>query len=513
MPFIDKNHISKSAPGNLGEYDMFDEVAAVVGLNDYVDADNKAAKRATPKGYRSKFNPLYNVVFNDNDNRFITDEMFAKNRASVEPTIENLLREDNSIQQSYDLTDFLYCRDADLVSGYHMLTLRRFPYAVNDCINWPNAKAAQHDIGRLVTYSTTEANQFSSLMTMSFGLRWKELTADFWTPEVVGSPWGADGLVGQMFKLSNPGYLATKDAFQNSVNIDPHHDINKVYGPVDSIVSTHIRERGLSFDQSINLEFNYTLRSYDGVNGKAAFVDLLSHILACTFNDARFWGGANKWVGIPQSAHHKYMQVGTAKSMSGDFESNVNYYKSQFASLAGNNTVETIMNAAKMLLNGLGAFALDKIVKVLGRQSIVVANSLLSSEAVGNWHLTVGNPFRPVATIGNLLLMNTTITLGDELGHDGFPTSIKVTCELKHAKPRSRSEIEMMFNAGQSRSYFKPKSGNIQKHLSKSKAYRKKDRMTMDNLTDELYSLIESKVPKVQYSSIRDEDFFKLKAK
>jgi hypothetical protein len=311
--------------------------------------------------------------------------------------------------------------------------------------------------------------------------------------------------------LSNPGYLATKDAFSHSVNIDPQYDQNKVYGPVDSIVSTHIRDRGLSFDQGISLEFNYTLRSYDGVNGKAAFIDLLSHVLAVTYNDAKFWGGANKWVGIPQTAHNKYMQYGTAKSMSGDFEANVNYYKTQLSSLAGSNTAQTILNAARMLLNGLGAFAFDKIIKVLGRPSIVLANSLLSSEAVGHWHLTVGNPFRPIAVIGNLLLTNSTITLGDDLGHDGFPTSIRVTCDLKHAKPRSKAEIEMMFNNGEKRLYFRPTDSNISKHLSRSKSYKRKTQMTVDNLANEVYTFVKDKIPAVPYASLKDQDFFKLK--
>ena len=55
--------------------------------------------------------------------------------------------------------------------------------------------------------------------------------------------------------------------------------------------------------------------------------------------------------------------------------------------------------------------------------------------------------------IGNLLCDNVSIEFGDTLGPDDFPTTMKATFKLKHARDRERGEIESIFNRGDGRLY------------------------------------------------------------
>ena len=78
---------------------------------------------------------------------------------------------------------------------------------------------------------------------------------------------------------------------------------------------------------------------------------------------------------------------------------------------------------------------------------------MLTGEPVGDWHLTIGNPFNPIAMIGNLVVKDLSIEFYDELGPDDFPIGFKATITLAHGLGRDRDAIESMFNRGFGRIY------------------------------------------------------------
>ena len=82
--------------------------------------------------------------------------------------------------------------------------------------------------------------------------------------------------------------------------------------------------------------------------------------------------------------------------------------------------------------------------------------ALLTGEPVGDWHLTIGNPFNPIAMIGNLVVKDLAIEFYDELGPDDFPIGFKAIITLEHGMGRDRDAIESMFNRGFGRIYTLP---------------------------------------------------------
>jgi hypothetical protein len=55
--------------------------------------------------------------------------------------------------------------------------------------------------------------------------------------------------------------------------------------------------------------------------------------------------------------------------------------------------------------------------------------------------------------IGNLICDGVNIEFGETLGPDDFPTTMKATFSLQHARDRERGEIESIFNRGDGRLY------------------------------------------------------------
>ena len=84
----------------------------------------------------------------------------------------------------------------------------------------------------------------------------------------------------------------------------------------------------------------------------------------------------------------------------------------------------------------------------LGRPAMYAFDSLLKGDPVGFHHVTIGNPRSPIISIGNLIITSTSVQHYGPLGIDDFPTGLKVTVNLKHAKSRDAIEIQQMYTGG-----------------------------------------------------------------
>ena len=91
-----------------------------------------------------------------------------------------------------------------------------------------------------------------------------------------------------------------------------------------------------------------------------------------------------------------------------------------------------------------------------GATGAQTAAAFLTGDPTGQWHLTIGNPMSPIMVCGNLALESSEISFEGPLGFEGFPTKMKLTVQLKPARPRDKGEIESMFNSGKGRFYLTP---------------------------------------------------------
>ena len=433
-----------------------------------VDQDIPVPKGATNGGYTGKqslFNRYYTFFYSgeygyngsQNVNYFLDDSGWNFDEVKRNPTASKLIQwsrnSKNAIEYSWE--DFLYCKNYGKVPNNHMVTVRRFGGPIGDnLINYEQTTTP--DIGRLITYMDGEANKIEELLKFKVKLNWKEFKSEIQTYQ--GSGYGGSGggsLIGKILGATDTAGSQTAAKGVDNANVDPYSNMtNKTLGPINVIDKMMTRERGLMFEQSIKLVFEYEMRSIDGINGKMAFLDLLMNILMVTYNRGDFWGGAKRFVGGARKSNPIAGQDGMQKLAEGDFGGFLDKLTSGFM-----DRVDTLTGGKGLSLEGLGNMvksvganigsrvaggAMDK----MGRPQAHATMALLTGEDTGEWHITVGNPARPILSLGNMILEETEIQFDGPLDTNDFPTKLKATCSFKPARPRDRDDVQMMFAPG-----------------------------------------------------------------
>jgi hypothetical protein len=385
-------------------------------------------------------------------------------------------------QETYAYSDFMYCKHLGKVSNNYLVTLRRFPLPVDDYIGAKGETASKREatsakqascIGCMVTWMGVSGNDLANMLKYSYKMPFREQDAEWQDGNqsadtnltVLNGIFSAFDSNYQKQYLAGYSGIAANTAFEAfgiKLGNPPYannlgfRDKNKVYGPIDAIKSTYIRDgKGITFDQKISVVFEYELRSYNGINPKQAMLDLISNILNVTYTTGSFWGGGIKGYGAQQSNIFANLNIFKCK---GGFTDFVDAFSKDLSNLTSNIKADIdenggVLATAKKLLNSIGGMLIAGKLNQLGRPQKVMYHSLLSPAPIGFWHLTIGNPKRPIMSIGNMIITNCTIEHNGPLGLDDFPTGLKVTVELDRGKPRDLRDIEKLYMQGTDRIY------------------------------------------------------------
>ena len=508
-------------------------------------------------GRKSLFNPM-TAVNDTNEARvsanapLLDESVLNKRRFEMNScSIKDLVAATQSGRlgvATYSYADFMYCKYLGKCSNEYLITLRRFAYPPGDHINTINPDTEKdtqkhvNDIGRMVTWMGAPGNEMSNILKYSvkipyekFEAHIEEIDQDKTTNEssILGNLMNLgnrrnlelieSGMAGEgsLKMLSTglgmlPGKTGGKiggligDPPYSSAEWRKNFDRNKSYGPLDVITETYKRrgadKGGLEFNQEIQLRFDYELRAYDGINGRAAMLDLIGNILATCYTTGKFWGGSQQFLGASQSnsfanlplfMSNKYNGGGAdgLNQTPGDFAAYSRNLASSLGMIFGVNDKEDAVNhmntetktykskksksdrksqknekdssvvmetkslfgdVGQMIKNAgsaLGSLLWGGLINKLGRPQVLAVNSLLSDAPTGLWHLTIGNPKAPIMSMGNMIIDQCEIEHKGPLGIDGFPTGISVMVKLIHGKPRENTGIERMYLQGDYRIY------------------------------------------------------------
>lgn len=284
-----------------------------------------------------------------------------------------------------------------------------------------------------------------------------------------------------IIQMSNSGTYENNPAMNGK-----RYDAHKIYTKQGTIQDTHMYEGIMKFSHEFTLTFNYELRAYENINPKSAFLDLLANILTVTYRKGSFWGGEHPFYGAPGNGNRSGWKTANAlinniaggagdvtqflfgQKNGNDLLNSLKNRGTQFADTLGIDTSSFSAAAnsiiGKLTGKGGGSFNINKFVEEfvagglkngLGRPQVYAFNSLLTGDPVGLWHVTIGNPRNPILAMGNLIIKDTSFQMYGPLGLDDFPTGIKVTVSLMHAKSRDAAEIANMFTAGSNSIAFK----------------------------------------------------------
>ena len=486
--------------GTLGVRSLFNRAGAVIlGSRDVKKMGEVATAKTSP--WRISNNvPLM-------DNRASREAIKEDSGCSVKELVK--ASEDGVLgRETYAFSDFMYCKYLGRVPNNYLITLRRFPYPVDDFISAVGTRdmrkkpefATQNadSIGCMVTWLGTPGNEMSNVLKYTVSMPFKTANAQLQDNKIDadagGGPANAisalfDSKYREQYMAGQAGTVVNKyigGIFPNAAGDPPYpasqwnsfRDSSKVYGPVDVIKETYMRsEEGLKFDQDISIVFDYELRSYNGINGRQAMLDLLANVLNVTYSTGTFWGGGYRGGGAHQNNVFANMKVFKTK---GGFTDFVEAFAEDLSNLGqkAKSSIESnggILETIKKIGNSLGGMLAAGFLNKMGRPQKQQLNSLLSPAPIGFWHLTIGNPHHPIMSMGNMILKSAQIEHYGPLGLDDFPTGLKVTCTLTRGKPRDIRDIEKLYMKGNDRIY-SPMGPKIFDMYKNAKEYKSGDK-------------------------------------
>jgi hypothetical protein len=472
---------------NYAGTEVFKGVPSIMNPNAYIGFQ-------TFRGSKDE-NYLSRLIDQENQPRWyeIDQANEAKSHRYKSPSVSEIVawsqEDNNASKKPYRFQDFAYCKYWQKIPNNYLVTLRRYPFPTKDNLDAEGEKhaARQGDykadqllpVATAVTWlGESTGNKISAILGgIESGLNWKEIKSEM---NVVSPASPGDAGAGPFAGVAKWVGMISGD-YNSTTNPnagtppDPYTQgpwNNKIIGNVNVIDSTKARERGLKFAHKIELVFEYEARSIGGINTKAAMLDIMSNLLVMTSATASFWGGANRFTPASPGNTAPFLggPKGRAAWMRGNPTEFLDAVTDQFSKAASAisdflfSAMQNPIEALKSLAAG-GAKAYMNSTKTPGGY-VSGLKAILTGDPVGEWHLTVGNPFNPMMMIGNLICTGVKFEFNEELGPDDFPTELKATISLEHGMPRDRDAIESMFNGGGGRLYSLPP--DYEKSLSSS---------------------------------------------
>jgi len=113
-----------------------------------------------------------------------------------------------------------------------------------------------------------------------------------------------------------------------------------------------------------------------------------------------------------------------------------------------NPSADSILNfIQKAFASTIGHVVSKYRIKLIG-----ISNALTGSPSTP-WHVTIGNPKKPIFSSGDMLCSDVSLTVGKNLAFNDLPSYIKIEFTLTNARPLGAQEIFNRVNTGKGRSY------------------------------------------------------------
>lgn len=212
---------------------------------------------------------------------------------------------------------------------------------------------------------------------------------------------------------------------------------------------------GLKSDIQFKLKFEYELRFINQIDPSIALLDLMSNAMRMGTSEAEF-----KY-NIPflkNSDLVKGFINGDITKATEMFEKNITVFTKEISDNVNkimNGLKTAVKNVADKGISGIATSALEYIVSRY-REDLKSSLSVDTGLPSGIWHVTIGNPKAPIISCGDLIIKNSKLKLGKEMGYNDFPNSFEITYDLGSARTRGRNELIRIFNSGRGRLYTYP---------------------------------------------------------
>ena len=228
---------------------------------------------------------------------------------------------------------------------------------------------------------------------------------------------------------------------------------------------------GLSAKFSVTMVVEYEQKFINGVDPTLVYMDIIQNALTFGTSDASFQfnsafaTGTKSIIADLISGDIGAVANALAKFVTSLLDAISNIGKDIIDALvkgsdskSGKPSTESILSAVKSAFAATVGHVISKFkVKLIG-----IANALTGSPSAP-WHVTIGNPKKPLFCSGDMLCKKVTLTLGKNLAFNDLPSYIKIELTLESARNLGAQEIFNRFNTGKGRSYVRSQQSFVEK--------------------------------------------------
>ena len=386
-------------------------------------------------------------------------------------TINNIVDKLKGTKAELSFLDFAYLKDVGVYPNNRLMVARRFATPQLDNIMYNS-----EDDKPLVTLISWKPVG-DDFIDINFGENWDSVSEGSFTSilDSIGEDFKIPGSLGKYLEsganaIPLPGYTETlqrkflvglgilKDS-DNQKNQIPEGNPNLIKeAKMRKLVSAGDTGSGLTCGIKISMECVWEQKYIQGIDPTLAWMDILSMVTRFGTSTSQSYGlseGLSSGVQNLLKNPDTMIKKGLIALKEG-IEEIIKKIKDVFKGSSNNtpSSADDIKNkddsVIEKLRKGLTSIT-DDIINVIVRkyrERIIGVTSALSGLPSTPWHITIGNPLRPIFCSGDMLTTNVQLKLGSDLSFNDLPTKISASFTLENARPLGLQEIMAKFNSG-----------------------------------------------------------------
>lgn len=373
-------------------------------------------------------------------------------------------------------SDFAYLKDVGVFPNNRLMIARRFAGPVKDDLTSYGSNSPT-PLATLISW-TPDGNDF---IDFSFGEIWTSAKASF--KEVLNdigkdmkapgsdnsTDWGTKSAAA-LNAIPLPGFMeAIQYKVLQNMGLSDDKSISGLPGGNPNLIR-EARQRatldseeagsGLKADFSISMVVEYEQKFINGVDPTLVYYDIIANALSFGTSESSFQFAGPFAAGISDtlkkfiSGDVKGILEGIRKFVSSLIDAIAEVGKKLIEKLIKPDKIDGQPEAGALYAAFVDAFA-STIGAVIGKYKIRIqgiANALSGAYSTP-WHITIGNPKKPMFSSGDMYTDNVKVTMGPILAFNDLPSSIKIEFTLKNARSLGSQEIFNKFNASGGRTY------------------------------------------------------------
>jgi hypothetical protein len=418
------------------------------------------------------------------------------NNSIYDTSVLNILEKLSGTKAQLRPTDFAYLKNIGVFPNNRLMIARRFAGPVDDNIMTPKKDSDLGAFATLISWKPENEN----FLDISFGEEWTESEADFTDIlTAVGKDIKLDNLGGIGGDGGNilplPGFTEIfQRNFLEELGLLEEGAGNSIPAGNPNLIKQSKRRKlvgygaassGLKCKVNVKMTCEYELKYISGIDPTIVWMDLLGMILRFGTSNSETYGlsksvGAKLilWANNPNllieeaaaaigraiigiadaistaitevydkaitaANKLKFEKGGTKKTEDKGSNKSIAKKAAETAKEASLEALDELRTElAKAIKKGLSGILQKYRVKIIG-----IINSLTGLPSTP-WHITIGNPMRPVFCSGDMLVEDVDLKLGPNLAFNDLPSSITVEFTMANARPWGLQEIMAKFNSG-----------------------------------------------------------------